>query len=96
MPRRVRRTSRSHEVIVPWSAAEDQEVNDCRVDEVFAEHGRPSAHPNLWQEIATKAFQARRISGTPNNCERQLRAAGLGAQKHEAPLGGFAKRGNGF
>ena len=39
MPRRVRKTKRSQEIIVPWSAAEDQKVNNCRADEVFAEHG---------------------------------------------------------
>jgi len=43
MPRSVRRSKRSHEIIVPWSATEDQEVNNCSVDEVFTDHGsRPS------------------------------------------------------
>ena len=37
MPRRVRRTKRSHKIIVPWSAADDQKVNHGRADEVFAQ-----------------------------------------------------------
>ncbi len=58
MPRSARRTRRSHEIIVPWSAAEDQKVNNCRADEVFGEHAKatpdfPSSCLNVLTDVLT-------------------------------------------
>ncbi len=47
MPVRVRKTGRSHEIMIPRSAGEGRKVNSRTADEVPAEHG-PAMVERVW------------------------------------------------